>query len=173
MNTLELLKREFSPEDLETYIGTPLFLCLLFYPIFACILVLSAYSRIDLLLLHRYGFQQRQEEEVGRPLGQAKGGCYWGEPFNAPNPFILACACFQPTNPAPVTVELRGGVTVESDDEYTCVGLVFKRPRVGVTVAPSASASVGTPTFIDHPPSTSSPLQVVALEGGGENAPGG
>ena len=57
LNTLELLKREFSPEDLETYIGTPLFSCLLLYPILACILVLFTYSHIDLLLLHRYGFQ--------------------------------------------------------------------------------------------------------------------
>ena len=80
--------------DLKTYIGTPLFLCLLFYPIFACILVLFTYFRIYLLLLHRYGFQQRQEEEAGQPLGQAKGGSYWGEPFNAPNPFIFGCACF-------------------------------------------------------------------------------
>ena len=56
LNTLELLKCEFSPEDLETYIGTSLFSCLLLYPIFACILVLFTYSRIDLLLLHRYGF---------------------------------------------------------------------------------------------------------------------
>jgi len=42
-----------------------------------------------------------------------------------------------------------------------------------MTVAPSASASAGTPTFMDHPPSASSLLQVVALEGGGESAPGG
>ena len=76
LNTLELLKREFSPKDLETYIGTLLLPCFLLCPIFTCILVLFTLSRIDLLLLHRYGLQQRQEEEVARPPGQAKGGCY-------------------------------------------------------------------------------------------------
>jgi len=38
---------------------------------------------------------------------------------------------------------------------------------------PSASASGGTPTFTDHPPSASSPLHLVVHEGGGESAPEG
>jgi len=50
----------------------------------------------------------------------------------------------QPTNPAPTAVEFRGRVAVESDDEDTCTKLVFKRPRVGTTVPPSASVSAST-----------------------------
>jgi len=42
-----------------------------------------------------------------------------------------------------------------------------------MTAAPSASVSAGALTFLDHPPSASSPLPVVALEGGGESAPEG
>jgi len=49
----------------------------------------------------------------------------------------------------------------------------FKRPRVGVIAMPSAFVLTGAPTFIDHPLNASSPLPAVALEGGGESAPGG
>ena len=61
-------------------------------------------------------------------------------------------------------------MAVESDDEDTCTGLVFKRPRVGASAVPSTSVSAGAPTFIDHPLSASSPFPAVALEGGGESA---
>ena len=64
-------------------------------------------------------------------------------------------------------------MVVETDDEDTCTGLVFKRQRVGETVTPSPSISGGTPTFRDNPPSASSPRQLVVNEGGGESAPGG
>jgi len=84
-------------------------------------------------------------------------------------PLTSAAPASQPTNPAPTVVELRGVLVVESDDEDTCTGLVFKRPRVGASVVPSASVSAGTPTFIDHPPSASSPLPTATLEGGGES----
>jgi len=62
----------------------------------------------------------------------------------------------QPIDPAPAVDGQRGVVAFETDDEDTCTGLVFKRQRVGEAVAPSASASGGTPTFMDHPPSASS-----------------
>jgi len=87
-------------------------------------------------------------------------------------PLTSAALASHPTNPAPSAIELRG-VVVELDDEDTCIGLAFKRPRVGVIAAPSASVSAGATTFIDHPPSASSPLPAVALESGGESAPGG
>jgi len=88
-------------------------------------------------------------------------------------PSTSTTSALQPINPAPAAIELGGVVVVESDDEDTCTGLVFKRPRAGETATPSASVSGGTPAFIDHPPSTSSPLQVVAIEDGGENVPEG
>jgi len=72
--------------------------------------------------------------------------------------------------PAPTAGELMGLLAVESDDEDTCTGLVFKRRRVGASAVPSASVSAVAPTFIDHPPSASSPLPVVTLKGGGESA---
>ena len=61
-------------------------------------------------------------------------------------------------------------MVVETNDEDTCTGLVFKRQRVGEAAVPSASTSGGTPAFRDHPPSASSPLQRVVHEGGGESA---
>jgi len=44
---------------------------------------------------------------------------------------------------------------------------------VGATATPFASVSAGAPTFIDDPPSASSLLPAVALEGRGESAPEG
>jgi len=76
-------------------------------------------------------------------------------------PSTSATPASHPPNPAPTTGELRGVLAVESDDEDTCTGLVFKRPRVGAYAVPSASVSAGTPTFIDHPLSASSPFQLL------------
>ena len=64
-------------------------------------------------------------------------------------------------------------MAVETDDEETCIGLVFKRSRVGEAVAPSTYASGGTLAFTDHLPSASSPFPLVVHEGGGESAPEG
>jgi len=58
-NTLELLKREFSPKNLKTYISIFLLPCLLFHFIFACILALLIISCVNLLLSSRYGLEQR------------------------------------------------------------------------------------------------------------------
>jgi len=74
---------------------------------------------------------------------------------------------------APIDDMQKGVVAVDSDDEETCTNLVFKRQRVGESVAPSPSASGGTPAFKDNPPSTSSPDQLVLREGGGESTPKG
>jgi len=78
-----------------------------------------------------------------------------------------------PIEPAPVDDRQKGVVAVDSDDEETCTGLVFKRQRVGEAMAPSPSPSGGIPAFRDNPPSTSSPCQLVVHEGGGGggNAP--
>jgi len=46
LSTLELLKREYNPEGLESYIGTPSLLGFLFCSGFACILVLFAFTLI-------------------------------------------------------------------------------------------------------------------------------
>ena len=64
-------------------------------------------------------------------------------------------------------------VVVDSDNEETCTGLVFKRQRVGEAVEPSPSASGGTPTFRDNALSASSLFQLLVHEGGGESAPEG
>jgi len=76
-----------------------------------------------------------------------------------------------PTEPAPVVDRQKGVVAVNSDDEDTYTGLVFKRHRVGEVVVPSPSAYGGTPTFRDNPPSASSPCQLVVHESARESAP--
>jgi len=119
------------------------------------------------------GFNKDKKKKLADLLAKRRAAAT-GETLSTPlTPSSSAAPTSQPTNSALVAVELRGAMAVEFDDEDTCIGLVLKRPRVGVTVAPSASNSAGTPTFVDHPPSTSSPLQVAALEGGGESALGG
>jgi len=72
--------------------------------------------------------------------------------------------------PTPVCDRQKRVVAVESDDEDTCTGLVFKRQRVGEAVAPSPSASGGTPDFRDNPPSAFSLRHLIVHEGGGESA---
>jgi len=69
---------------------------------------------------------------------------------------------------APHTIELAPDddrqkvvVVVDSEDEDTCIGLVFKRQRVGKVVVPSHYASGGlTPAVRDNPPSASFPRDV-------------
>jgi len=78
-----------------------------------------------------------------------------------------------PNEPTLIVDRQKGVVAVETNDEDTCTSLVFKRQRVNEAMAPSASAFGGTPTFMDHPPSASSPLQLVVHEGGVESAPEG
>jgi len=75
-----------------------------------------------------------------------------------------------PIEPASAADRPGGVVVVDTDDEEMCTGLVYKRSRVGEVVAPSALASGGSPAFMDHPPIASSPLPLVAPEGGGESA---
>jgi len=83
-------------------------------------------------------------------------------------PFASIVPATQPMNPALAATEFRGVLAVESNDEDTYTGLVHKRPRVGASMVPSPSASAGAPTFVDHPPSTSSPFPAVL--GGGEGS---
>jgi len=118
------------------------------------------------------GFNKDKKKKLAELLAKQRAAATGASLSTPLAPSSSAAPASQPTNLALTAFELRGGVVIESDDEDTCIGLVFKRLRVGVTVAPSASVSTGTSTFIDHPPSASSPLQVVALEGGGESAPG-
>ena len=63
-------------------------------------------------------------------------------------------------------------VVVDSEDEDTCISLVFKRPRVGEAATPSHSVSGGlTSVFRDNPPSASSPHDLIVHEGEGETTP--
>ena len=63
----------------------------------------------------------------------------------------------------------KGAVeAIASEDEDTCIGLVFKRKKGADVVAPSHSASDDhAPSFRDHPPSASSPRELMVLESGG------
>ena len=54
-NTLELLKHEFSPKSLKTYIGIPWFLYSLLHLTFACNLSSSFIPYVKLLSMCRYG----------------------------------------------------------------------------------------------------------------------
>ena len=61
-----------------------------------------------------------------------------------------------------------------SEDEDTCSGLVFKRKRTIDVVTPANSASdERAPSFMENPPSASSPRDIVVHERGGESASGG
>jgi len=117
------------------------------------------------------GFNKDKKKKLADLLAKRRAAAAGANPSTPLTHSSSAAPASHPTNPAPAAIELTGAVAVKSDDEDTCTSLVFKRPRVGETVAPSASASARTPTSMDHPPSASSPLQVVALEGGGESAP--
>ena len=60
------------------------------------------------------------------------------------------------------------------EDEGTYTSLVFKRKRAADIAASPHSASDGhASSFKDHPPSASSPRELMTLEGGGESAPKG
>jgi len=75
-------------------------------------------------------------------------------------------------SPTPDPLEKDKGVVEIESNKYSAEGPVFKRRRV-VVAATSHSTTVGRlASFRDHPPSASSPHDLLALEGGGENAPG-
>jgi len=125
------------------------------------------------LLSCRYGFNKDKKKKLADLLAKRRAAAV-GEGTSTPiAPSASATPFPQPIGPTLVVDGQRGVLAVETDDEDTSTGLVFKRQRVGEVVVPSASASGGTPTFMDHPPSTSSPLQLVVHEGGGESAPEG
>jgi len=75
---------------------------------------------------------------------------------------------------APTLVEQRLKVVAEvtkvaaSEDEDTCLGLVFKRKRKADVVVPAPSGSdARAPSYKEHPPSASSPCDIVVHEGRG------
>ena len=154
-STLELLKCEFSPKNLKIYIGTSSFYAsclnsfLLAYLHCCCFNLLSCVQIWALITIRRRSWptcwpnerRRLPRRERQRPL--------------PPRPQLLL----------PVD-RPEGVVVIETDDEETCTDLVFKRSRVGGAVAPSNSASGGPPTFMDHPPSASSPLPLVVHKGG-------
>jgi len=83
-----------------------------------------------------------------------------------------------PSAPAPTDQRLKGvaevAEVVPSEDEDTCSGLVYKRKRKVDVVVPALSGLDGqTPSYREHPPSASSPCDIVVQEGRGESASGG
>ena len=89
LSTLELLKREYSPEDLETYIGTPLFQCFLFRSILACILVLSAYSHIDLFLCTNMRLSKDKKKKLADLLAKKRTASRHPLPLRHRRPLLL------------------------------------------------------------------------------------
>jgi len=74
--------------------------------------------------------------------------------------------------PAPAPLEKNKGVVeINSEDEDSREGVIFKRRRV-VAVTTSHSATSNRPSsFWDQPPNAFSTRRLLALEGGGESAP--
>jgi len=116
------------------------------------------------------GFNKDKKKKLADLLAKRKAAAAGAGPSMPVAPSTSTTPAPHPTEPAPAVDRQAGVVAVESDDEDTCTGLVFKRQRVGGVVTPSTSAFGGTPTFMDHPLSASSSLQVVVHEGGGESA---
>jgi len=74
-------------------------------------------------------------------------------------------------SPAPTPLEKGKGVVEIASNKDSVEGPVFKRRRAMVTVT-SHSTTEGRPSsFMEHPPSASSPRGPLAIEGGGESAP--
>jgi len=103
LSTLELLKHEYSPEDLESYIGIPSF-----YFGFSCIIVLFAF----ILTCFCYT-GMRLNEDKKRKLADllakqraAAAGMSLSLPLAPPTSTAPAS---QPINLAPAASELRGG----------------------------------------------------------------
>jgi len=71
--------------------------------------------------------------------------------------------------PAPIDNRQKGDLeATTSEEEGSCMGLIFKRKRAGNFAVPSHSASDGhAPSFRDNPPSASSPPDLIMHEGGG------
>jgi len=116
------------------------------------------------------GFNNDKKKKLADLLAKQRATAT-GEGTSTPiAPSTSATPAPHPTEPAFTVDRPERVVVVETDDEETCTDLVFKRSRVGEAVAPSTSASGGTPTFMDHPPSATSPLPLVVHEGGGESA---
>jgi len=76
-------------------------------------------------------------------------------------------------SPAPTPLEKNKWVMeIDSKNEDFAEGPVIKRRRA-VVAKTFHSTTIGRPaSFRDHPPSASSPRRLLALEGGGESAPG-
>ena len=77
-----------------------------------------------------------------------------------------------PSAPSLVDQRLKGVAEVteatDSEDEDTCSGLIFKRKRKADVVVPAPSGSKGQAhSYREHPPSTSSPRDIMVQEGRG------
>jgi len=99
LSTLELLKREYSPEDLESYIGTLLFLCFSFCFSLACILVLFACSILTCFFYTDMLLSKEKKKKLAYLLAKqrvAATGASLSIPL-APSTSIAPAS--QPTNP--------------------------------------------------------------------------
>jgi len=100
----------------------------------------------------------------------AAAGVGTSTPANPPPPTTYTPNSLEP---APVDNRMKGVMVVAtgSEDEDTCTGLFFKRPRMGDVEAPSHSTSDGhAPSFRENPLIASSPRDLIMHEGGGESA---
>ena len=167
-NTLELLKHEFSPKSLKTYIGIPSYIS----PSLA-VSLRFLYPALTCCLCANMGFSNNKKKKLVDLLDKRKAAATEEGTFMPIAPSTSAAPAPCPTELAPSINRPEGMVAVDTDDEETCTDLVFKRSRVDEVVAPSTSASGGLPTFMDHPPSASSPLPLAVPEGGGETVPEG
>jgi len=119
------------------------------------------------------GFNKDKKKKLAELLAKrraAPAGVGTSTPITPPTSATSA-----PITTEPAPIDRQKGVvvmTVDSEDEDTCTGLVFKRLRVGEAAAPSHFASGGLiPVFRDNPPSASSPRDLIVHENGGEIAP--
>jgi len=98
------------------------------------------------------GFNKNKKKKLADLLAKrraATAGVGTSTPIAPPS---SATSAPYPIEPAPAVDRQKGVVVVETEDEDTCIGLVFKRQRVGEVVVPSPSVSGGTLAFRDHPP---------------------
>jgi len=117
------------------------------------------------------GFNKDKKKKLADLLAKRRAAAAGVGTSTPGDPAPLTTFVPHPNEPTPVDDRQKGVVAVDLDDEETCTGLVFKRQRVGEAIASFPSASGGTPTFRDNPPSASSPCQLVVHEGAGESVP--
>ena len=166
LNTAQLIKHEINSSDLKGYIGTcfPSFSLLGISVIsFLCLCLLLAYYDSCRIISHVcLGAGMVLNEEKSKRLAEViarRAGALDDAGGSAPSALLATVPlATTPASPIPAPAKKdKEVVAIESDDEDTGEGLVFKRQRV-VVVATSHSATDSRPaSFRDHSHSASSP----------------